>query len=156
MLYWSNTPTERGGFYWLRRHSTDRCGVPNRLPGDTKSSLRGLEMEPGSSRSPWERPRSSPERPKSRPRRPRSRLERPKIAPRASKRRPRDPKRLQEAPRGSQEAPRGCQEGPRGFQEASKRGFLTLRTLIFAVPDADFKGLLNFKTIVSKMLSKCH
>ena len=110
--------------YWLRRHSTDLRGVPNRLLGSPKSILRGLKMEPGSSKSPWERPRSSPERPKSRPRRPRSRLKRPKIAPRASKiapraskRRPRDPKRL---PKGAQEDPRGPKRVPKWSPKGPK------------------------------------
>ena len=104
--------------YWLRRHSTDRCGVPNRLPGGPKSTLRGLKMEPGSSRSAWERPRTSPERPKSRPKRPKSAPRASKIAPRASKRRP---KGAQETPRGAEEAPKRTQEVPKGSQNSPQR-----------------------------------
>ena len=104
--------------YWLRRHSTDRCGVPNRLLGGPKSTLRGLKMEPGSSRSAWERPRTSPERPKSRPKRPKSAPRASKIAPRASKRRP---KGAQETPRGAEEAPKRTQEVPKGSQNSPQR-----------------------------------
>ena len=104
--------------YWLRRHSTDRCGVPNQLLGGPKSTLRGLRMEPGSSRSAWERPRTSPERPKTRPKRRKSAPRASKIAPRASQRRPKD---AQEIPRGAEEAPKRTQEVPKGSQNSPQR-----------------------------------